>query len=102
LNPLQNSQFQNPQFIQYPNIQTEGVAPGLGLGVGMGGGMQGGIGAGMGVSLDFPSLEKISKPLNERVKYVINTVNYLLNNHHIGKFLKEEVVLKILHNSFFF
>jgi hypothetical protein len=47
------------------------------------------------------SLEKINMPLKERAKYVINTVNYLLNNHPIGKFLEEEALLKILHNSFF-
>jgi hypothetical protein len=87
--PQFSPQFQNAQFCQYPNIQTQGATPGLGLGVGM------------GFTLSFPSLEKISKPLNERVKYVINTVNYLLNKHDIGKLLEEKTLLKILHNSFF-
>jgi hypothetical protein len=46
-------------------------------------------------------LEKMNMPLYERVKYVINSVNYLLNNHQIGKLLEEEILLEILHNSFF-
>jgi hypothetical protein len=63
----------------------------------MGVGIQGGFSNGLNVF----SLEKMNMSLKERVKYVINTVNYLLNNHHIGKFLEEEILLKILHNSFF-
>jgi hypothetical protein len=51
--------------------------------------------------LNILFLEKMNMPLNERVKYVINTVNYLLNNHHIGKLLEEIIVFKILHSSFF-
>jgi hypothetical protein len=71
--------------------------------------MQGGFGVGMGVGmqgfsngLNVPSLEKMNMPLNERAKYIINSVNYLLNKHQIGKFLEEETLLKILHNSFFY
>jgi hypothetical protein len=50
----------------------------------------------------FSSLDNMNKPLNERTNYIINTFNYLLNNHHIGKLLEEKAVLKLLHNSFFF
>jgi hypothetical protein len=39
----------------------------------------------------FASLENMNKPLNKPSrKYVVNTVNYLLNNHHIGKLLEEK------------
>jgi hypothetical protein len=108
---FQNPQFQNPQFGQYPNIQAQGVTPGLGLGVGMGVGMQGqpgvgmgvgmqgglggvgmqggllgvgmqgGPGVGMGFTLSTPSLEKMNMPLNERVRYVVNIINYLSKNY---------------------
>jgi hypothetical protein len=70
--------------------------------------MQGGFNTGMqggfniSNALIFASLEKMNKPFNERAKYVINTVNYLLNKHDIGKLLEENILLKILHSSFFF
>jgi hypothetical protein len=64
---------------------------------------QGEFGVGMDMSNTsiLLSLEKMNMPLNERAKYVINTVNYLLNKHDIGKFLEEEILLKMLHSSFF-
>jgi hypothetical protein len=92
---FQNPQFQNSNFGQYSNFQPQNLMPAFG------GGIQGGFGNMLNVSI-FPSLEKMNRPSNERVKYIINTVNYLLNNHHIGKLLEEKKVLKILHDSFFF
>jgi hypothetical protein len=69
--------------------------------LGFGGGIQGGFINTLNVSI-FPSLEKMNKPSNECVKYVINTINYLLDNHHIRRFLEEKKHLEILYNFFFF
>jgi hypothetical protein len=92
---FQNPQFQNSNFGQYSNFQPQNPMSGFS------GEIQGGFCNTSNVSI-FPSLEKMNKPLNECSKYIINTVNYLLKNHHIGKFLEEIIIVKILHNSFFF
>jgi hypothetical protein len=97
---LQNFQFQNPQFQnsnfgQYSDFQRQNQMSGFNNGI------EGGSDNMLNVSI-FPSLEKLNKPLNEHSKYIINTVNYLLNSHHIGKFLEDIIIVKIIHNSFFF
>jgi hypothetical protein len=84
--PQLQNQFQN-QFGQNQNSQPKDIIPGV---FNM-----------PSETILFPSLEKMNIPLKEHNKYVINTVNYLLNNHPIGKLLEEIIIFKILHNSFF-